>query len=120
MTVTPIFVDLDPKIILACWREDGLPAAVPEYRFHPDRKWRFDFAFVKKRVAVEVQGGIWIHGRHTRGAALKKEWEKLNTAAGMGWRILYCEPNDIFEPGFIELLKTALKFTPDSRPAISG
>lgn len=70
----------------------GLPVPVAEYRFHPTRKWRFDWAWPEQRVALEVQGGIFSSGRHVRGAALLKEYEKLNTAARLGWRVLYCTP----------------------------
>lgn len=97
-----------PKVVLAAWRQEGVVGAVPEHGFHPGRKWRFDFAWPAERLAVEVQGGIWSHGRHTRGAALKQEWEKLNTAAVMGWRILYCEPREVTTPAFVRYLKAAL------------
>jgi hypothetical protein len=100
-------------LIFAAWcRTNGLPLPTPEYRFHPDRRWRFDFAWEKQQVAVEVQGGIWTRGRHTRGAALLKEWEKLNTAATLGWRILYCQPDDLLTTQFMATLKQALIFLP--------
>jgi hypothetical protein len=57
---------------------------------------------------VEVQGGIWSGGRHVRGKALLAEWEKLNTAAALGWRILYCTPQDVCTTEFAETLKKAL------------
>lgn len=98
----------NPAIVLAFWRSEHLPPAVTEYKFHPARKWRFDFAFVNEKLAVEVQGGIYTGGRHTRGAALKKEWEKLNLAAIMGWRILYCEPREVCGVPFARLLTAAL------------
>ncbi len=59
-----------------------------EYRFHPTRKWRFDFADVKHRIAVEIDGGVWVQGRHTRGSGFVKDAEKLNEAAALGFRIL--------------------------------
>ncbi len=59
-------------------------------------------------LAVEVQGGIFIQGRHSRGAALLKEWEKLNTAAILGWRILYCQPQDLLKKEMAETIKQAL------------
>ena len=98
----------NPKLVVAAWRANGLPAPVAEYRFHAGRKWRFDFAWPEAMIAVEVQGGIWRGGRHTRGAALKLEWEKLNTAAVMGWRLFYCEPCDVMGAGFVRYLKAAL------------
>ena len=79
-----------------------------EFRFHPPRKWRFDIAWPEQRVAVEVQGGIWTAGRHNRGAAMLKEWEKLNTAACDGWRILYVQPRDLMTAEFAAVVKKAL------------
>jgi very-short-patch-repair endonuclease len=57
-----------------------------EYRFC-DRKWRFDFAFPDKKVGVEIEGGTWSHGRHTRGSGYEKDLVKYNQAAAMGWRV---------------------------------
>lgn len=59
-----------------------------EYRFHPSRLWRFDFAFVLERVAVEVEGGIFVKGAHTRGAHFRGDCEKYNAAAEIGWTVL--------------------------------
>ena len=58
-----------------------------EYRFHPTRRWRFDFADPETKVAVEIDGGAFIGGRHTRGVGFVKDQEKLNTATSMGWRV---------------------------------
>ena len=33
-----------------------------EYQFHPTRKWRFDFAHLDRKIAVECEGGIWRQG----------------------------------------------------------
>lgn len=98
----------NPKLVIQAWAQCGLPGAVAEYHFHADRKWRFDYAFVEQRVALEVQGGIFTRGRHTRGAALKKEWEKLNHAAAAGWLILYCAPGEECRRPLIDLLKAAV------------
>lgn len=59
-----------------------------EFRFHPVRKWRFDFAHVLLKVAVECEGGIFSGGRHTRGKGFVGDMEKYNTAAAMGWLVL--------------------------------
>lgn len=63
-----------------------LPGPVPEYRFHPVRRWRFDYAWPARRVACEVDGGQWRAGggRHNGDP----DREKLNTAAALGWRVL--------------------------------
>lgn len=58
-----------------------------EYKFHPIRRWRFDFALVKEKIAIECEGGIWISGRHNRGSGYVKDVEKYNAAALLGWRV---------------------------------
>lgn len=65
----------------------GLPAPVQEHRFHPIRKWRFDLAWPERMIAVEVDGGVWSGGRHTRGAGFVADCEKTNEATAMGWRV---------------------------------
>lgn len=64
----------------------GIPAPVREHRFHPTRRWRFDFAWPTAKLAVECDGGQWKKhgGRHARDG----DREKLNEAAGFGWRVL--------------------------------
>lgn len=59
-----------------------------EYKFHPDRKWRADFAFPEQRVLVEFEGGVYTQGRHVRGRGFEKDCEKYNTAEVMGYHVL--------------------------------
>ena len=65
-----------------------LPVPEMEYRFHPKRKWRFDFCWPDFRVALEVEGGTYSGGRHTRPIGFEKDCEKYNEAAILGWRVL--------------------------------
>lgn len=67
---------------------DDLPEPVREYRFDDNRKWRFDFAFVDARVSVELEGGVWARGRHTRGRGFIGDCDKYNAAAASGWLVL--------------------------------
>ena len=60
---------------------------VPEYRFDPKRKWRFDFADPVSKVAVEIEGGVYQNGRHNRGGGFIQDCEKYNTATAQGWRV---------------------------------
>ncbi len=66
----------------------GIKDWVREYRFLPDRLFRLDFAWPKIKLAVEVDGGTFIGGRHVRGTGFAKDCEKFNLAALAGWRFL--------------------------------
>ena len=70
---------------------------VREYLFHSVRRWRFDFAFPfqSPQVAIEIDGGTWIHGRHTRGKGFEGDLRKMNEAAKLGWTIIRFTPNMI-------------------------
>lgn len=72
------------------------PDPVAEYRFHPIRKWRFDFAYVNQKIAIECEGGIWNGGRHSRGVGLTQDCEKYNCATLMDWKVLRYTTNTIY------------------------
>ncbi len=76
-------------------RAAGLPVPHAEYRFAPPRRWRFDWCWPEHRVALEIEGGVWTQGRHTRGAGYIKDMAKYNQAAIMGWRILRYTPDQL-------------------------
>ncbi|HFG6930653.1 TPA: DUF559 domain-containing protein [Acinetobacter baumannii] len=59
-----------------------------EYKFHPKRKWRADFLITGTKILVEVEGGVWSGGRHTRGKGYLGDMEKYNSAAMMGFTVL--------------------------------
>lgn len=58
-----------------------------EWKFHPKRRWRFDFAWPDEMIAVEIEGGVYSRGRHTRGAGYISDMEKYNEAQRMGWQV---------------------------------
>ncbi|WP_224963698.1 endonuclease domain-containing protein [Acinetobacter guillouiae] len=59
-----------------------------EYKFDPKRKWRADFHIMGKKILIEVEGGIWSGGRHTRGKGYIGDMEKYNAAVVMGYQVL--------------------------------
>lgn len=67
----------------------GLPAPETEVRFHPTRKWRADYLWgVPWKLIVEVDGGVFIAGRHSRGAGVEQDVEKFAEAMCLGYRVL--------------------------------
>lgn len=73
----------------------GLPKPEREYRFCPDRRWRLDFAWPDRKLAVEVEGAVWASGRHTRGSGYVGDLEKYNRAAVDGWTVLRFTTEDV-------------------------
>jgi len=63
---------------------------VQEFRFAAPRRWRADFALPaeKPRLLVEVEGGIWVQGRHSRGAGYISDCKKYNAAVLLGYRVI--------------------------------
>lgn len=89
-------------------RSVGLPTPVREHRFHAVRRWRFDYAWPEQRVALEVDGGVWTGGRHTRGAGFIKDMEKLNTATVAGWRVVRVVPSKLCASATVGMLEALL------------
>lgn len=69
---------------------DGLAR---EYRFMPGRRYRFDFCWPEKMLAIELQGGIWTGGRHTRGNGYESDCLKTLEAVLLGWRVIPATPS---------------------------
>lgn len=80
-----------------------------EYRFCPERKWRFDYAIPEKMLAIEIEGGVWQYGRHNRAGGFLKDMEKYNKAAELGWRILRFTPDQITTTRAINTIRKALE-----------
>ena len=96
-----------------------------EYKFHPKRKWRFDFIVYHPRiqddsdlkistrqiiengmlVAIEIEGGIYSQGRHTRGFGFAKDAEKYNHSTALGWKVFRFVPEMIKSGEAIKFLK---------------
>ncbi len=73
----------------------GIPRPVAEFKFHDTRRWRFDFCWPDARVALEVEGGAWTRGRHTRGTGYIGDLAKYNAATVMGYRVLRYTPEQL-------------------------
>jgi very-short-patch-repair endonuclease len=101
-------------------RSVGLPAPIREHRFHAIRRWRFDYAWPEQRVALEVDGGVWTGGRHTRGAGFIKDMEKLNTATVAGWRVVRVVPSKLCASATVGMLEALLAPKKDLQATQAG
>lgn len=85
----------NPEVVIDYYREVGIELTT-EYRFTPTRDYRFDFVHLPSKVALEVQGGVWLpRGGHTSGAGYTKDIEKENLALQLGYRVMKCVPADV-------------------------
>jgi very-short-patch-repair endonuclease len=80
-----------------------------EYRFHPERRWRFDYALPEHKIAVEVEGGIWRVGRHNSPTGFINDMEKYNSATSLGWKLLRVQPKDLLGTELIDFIKETIK-----------
>lgn len=85
-----------------------LPAPEVEYRFDPERRSRFDFAWPALKLAVEVEGGTWSGGRHTRGSGFEADCEKYNRAALAGWTVLRFPGRQITQGDALRIIAEAI------------
>jgi hypothetical protein len=86
-----------------------IPIPTAEHKFCSTRKWKFDFAWINEKVAMEIEGGLWIQGRHNRAASMINDMEKYNEAASNGWLVLRFTPQQITSSWCIGILKRTLE-----------
>ena len=79
--------------------------------------WRFDFTWPRDTlrhwlggVAVEIDGGIWTQGRHTRGAGYEGDVRKLNAATRLDWKVYHVTASMLRDPqACVALVREALE-----------
>lgn len=96
------------KFVKRCTEDPAMGEPRRELVFHAERRWRFDFAWPSKRVALEIEGGVWTGGRHVSGAGFTKDMEKYNYAAAMGWLIIRCQWRTLLHDETRALLQAAM------------
>jgi hypothetical protein len=65
---------------------------VKEYKFHPSRRWKFDYAIPDKKLAIEYNGIFSNKSRHLTVTGYSGDMEKINQAQLLGWRVLQYTP----------------------------
>ena len=94
--VMPVKLERVYPLVTLC-RQTRIAEPVPEYAFAKamGRRWRFDYCWPLHMLALEVNGGVWTQGRHTRGQGAIDDMEKMSEAAIMGYRVLYATPQEL-------------------------
>ena len=95
-------------------RAEKLPDPVREYRFHPTRRWRFDFAYPDLKLATEVEGitsygknqnGTMKLGRHQSAKGIEADLIKYQEAMKLGWTVYRCSGQMIKSGDAIDTIK---------------
>ena len=85
----------------------GIPPPEREFKFHPTRRWKFDFYWPEIGVACEVEGGVWIRGRHNRPQGFISDCEKYSEANLMGICVIRVTDKHIKDGVALKLLERA-------------
>ena len=102
----PANSDLFARIVASDSQEDVLK----EYRFHSTRLWRFDYAIPQLKIAIEIDGGVWIQGRHNSPKGYIADLEKFNEAAALGWVVLKFTPQQQYTRQAFDVISRAVNY----------
>lgn len=61
------------------------------------RKWRADFVHRSTKTMIEIEGGAWTGGRHTRGTGFTEDATKYLRAWELGWGVVRLTEKQITE-----------------------
>lgn len=88
----------------------GLPEPAREFLFAKSikRRWRADFAYPAMMLLIEIEGGVYSRGRHTRGAGFTKDCQKYNAAALLGFKVLRFTPQMVKSGEALNITELAL------------
>lgn len=92
-----ILGDIRYSVFEAMLKTFGVPSPVREHVFYPGRKWRADYCWPAFKLAVEIDGGVFMRGgggRHNHPGGFKKDQEKRNAYAMLGYRVMTFRPEE--------------------------
>jgi len=87
----------------------GLTGFVREYQAIKGRKFRFDFAWIERKLLVEINGGTYTVGAHSTGKGIARDYEKNNLAQLQGWRCLAFDGKAVRSGEAVEVVRKALE-----------
>lgn len=95
---------------------ENLPMPLRQYKFYPTRKWRCDFMYVQEKIAVEIEGGLFMKGQgkftgagHSHPIHIMRDIEKYNYLALMGYRLFRFGKKEINNGDAISMISRALE-----------
>lgn len=80
-----------------------------EYKFHPKRRWKFDYYFPDKYVAIEVEGGIFNKKAHGSITGILRDIEKYNEAQILGIKVIRIPTHRLYKSETLDLITRAIK-----------
>lgn len=81
-----------------------------ELKFHPTRKWKFDFAWTSIKLALEVEGGTkYNKSRHTKHDGFEGDCIKYAEASLLGWTVIRFTTQQIMSGIAISYVQKFLK-----------
>ena len=108
--------DLEAELAWQIAHDPTIPLPAREYVFAPPRKWRADFCWLDAKIIVEVEGGIFSGGRHTRGAGFLLDVDKYNSAVLLGFRVFRFAGRQVDDGSAVRTIKQALGRDKDVTP----
>lgn len=94
----------------------------PEHKFHPERRWRFDWACSELRLALELDGVTYFGkslGGHQTAKGIEGDLEKRNAAVELGWVVLHYTQRQV-EKDPVGTIEQVLRVAEARRAAMYG
>ena len=82
-----------------------IPLPVQQLRFAAGRDYRADFAWPDHRLLVEVDGGLWIGGKHAIALHETRRQRRRIYAQALGWSIVEVGPPDVRSGAACDLIE---------------
>lgn len=89
-------------------RRAGLPEGTAQVRGIPGRQFKFDRGWTDRKVAVNVQGAIYVRGGHSTGTGIERDCEVACLATLAGWTYLPVTEKQIESGRAVEWIAQAL------------
>lgn len=99
--------EAETLLLIEYGRELGLGPAVPEFKFAAElkRQFRADIGFPQEHLLIEIEGGNWTSGRHTRGQGYEDDCEKYSIASILGYTLIRVTYGMILDGRAYQLMK---------------